>query len=874
VADSPAKNGKSGGNNGGKTDATLPPDPEPAAASPSGKVSTAEFGPGEPDPDLAVVHEADLDVLAVGAMVGRYIVVERLGAGAMGVVYAAYDPKLDRKVALKLLRPAPGSGDQARRTARLEREAQAVAKLSHPNVVGIFDVLVFEERVVLAMEYLAGGTLRAWMDAKKRSWREIVAMFIEVGKGLAAAHAAGQIHRDFKPDNVLLDANGVPKVADFGLARTRTTAGAQAAVSTEDDVHSANEQSGELSEAHLTRTGAIAGTPAYMAPEQFLGKPVDERTDQFAFCVALYEALYGQRPFAGDTVLRLASSVTEGRIQPPPKDVAVPSWIRQSLLRGLTGNSAQRYRDIGELVDVLSTDPVRRRRRWLLTTAAVAILAAAAFWTQDAIASRRREIRKQVAEHLQSGTASLLEARRKAAAADDLRRRALAAFDGFNGTAGEDLWSAYLSLTREVATGYSRAIQRFEAATTLAPSAELKGKTADALVDYVRLAEAPKYEREAATRKLAQYDDGSRRLRELTAPARIALDTSTEHVTVALQTYDDVSLTLSTDRRTLGRTPLVTELAAGSYRFLFEGTAKHVAFALPVLLTAGEKFDASIPVPSPKEVPAGFVYVPPGRFLFGSADEEIRAVFLETVPLHEIRTKAFLVCDHETTIGEWLRFLDDLPRRERDLHRPRGRMDATAGYVDVRKDADGKWALRLRPTVRTYEAVEGETVHYVDRDRRAVQDWRRFPVSGISPEDANRYVRWLNESGQVPGARLCTESEWERVARGADARRFPHGQSLRPDDANFDLTYGRKDAAFGPDEVKSHPASRSPFDVDDMVGNVWEIVLSVLDRGQYVTRGGSFYQSRPSNVSANRNPISPITRDHTIGLRVCADVRL
>ena len=157
--------------------------------------------------------------------VGRYLVVERLGAGAMGVVYAAYDPELDRKIALKLLRPQQGEGDQARRQARLVREAKAIAKLSHPNVVGIFDVGVHDGQVFMAMEYLAGGTLRDWMAAKKRPWREIVKMFIEVGHGLAGAHAEGLIHRDFKPDNVLLDKNGVPKVVDFGLVRLSADGG-------------------------------------------------------------------------------------------------------------------------------------------------------------------------------------------------------------------------------------------------------------------------------------------------------------------------------------------------------------------------------------------------------------------------------------------------------------------------------------------------------------------------------------------------------------------------------------------------------------------------------------------------------------------------
>jgi len=225
-------------------------------------VSTHETGPGD-----AGGTDGDLDILKRGSTVGRYLVLERLGAGAMGVVYAAYDPKLERKIALKLLRPQPGRGDQARRTARLEREAQATAKLSHPNVVGIFDVGVHEDQVFMAMEYLAGGTLRDWLKAEKRPWRDIVKMFIAVGQGLAAAHTEGLIHRDFKPDNVLLDKNGVPKVVDFGLVRLSPGIDVTASGSNEENAEDSDGAAATLPPmgqmpAALTRTGALAGTPA------------------------------------------------------------------------------------------------------------------------------------------------------------------------------------------------------------------------------------------------------------------------------------------------------------------------------------------------------------------------------------------------------------------------------------------------------------------------------------------------------------------------------------------------------------------------------------------------------------------------------------
>ena len=177
-------------------------------------------------------------------------------------------------------------------------------------------------------------------------------------------------------------------------------------------------------------------------------------------------------------------------------------------------------------------------------------------------------------------------------------------------------------------------------------------------------------------------------------------------------------------------------------------------------------------------------------------------------------------------------------------------------------------------TDRIHRAGAGERLRYTERTQRESQDWSRFPVTGISADDALQYVAWLDASGRVPGARLCTEHEWEKTARGADGREFPHGNSVSPDDADFDVTYGRKSGAFGPDEIGSHPASQSPFSVLDLAGNAWELTASVFDKGLFVIRGGSFYQASPAMRTSNREPISAVTRDYTVGVRVCATVKL
>jgi formylglycine-generating enzyme required for sulfatase activity len=196
-----------------------------------------------------------------------------------------------------------------------------------------------------------------------------------------------------------------------------------------------------------------------------------------------------------------------------------------------------------------------------------------------------------------------------------------------------------------------------------------------------------------------------------------------------------------------------------------------------------------------------------------------------------------------------------------------------SSVVDLSREADGHWRLDLRPASASYSVRDDEPLRYGKRTRRAVQDWLRFPVSAISFDDALAYVAWLDGTGRVPGARICTEREWERAARGADGRRYPGGEWLAPDDANHDVTYGRESWGFGPDEVGSHPRSRSPFGVDDLAGNVWEWTRSDVEPDQPAAQGGSWYQSDLTAHSANRDRVERSQREALIGLRVCATPR-
>ncbi len=330
---------------------------------------------------LAGLEVGERAVEEAPARLGRYLVVEQIGAGGMGVVYAAYDPDLDRKVAVKLLRPTSelDTTDATSGRDRLLREAQAMAKLSHPNVVPVFDVGAMGEDVFVAMDFIDGHTLRAWLAARERAVDEILAAFAQAGRGLAAAHAAGLVHRDFKPDNVLVsegrDGQRRVQVLDFGLAKP---------VDREDRLelstgaHPVASLAGEDSlRADLTQTGAIMGTPAYMAPEQHRGQPTDARTDQFAFCVALWEALYRSRPFAGEDLMTLGFNVCRHRIQEPSADAKVPSRLQPILRRGLAADPGERHPDMGALLGALEPPPPSRIPNLILGAVGVGGLIAA-----------------------------------------------------------------------------------------------------------------------------------------------------------------------------------------------------------------------------------------------------------------------------------------------------------------------------------------------------------------------------------------------------------------------------------------------------------------------------------------------------------------
>ena len=308
-------------------------------------------------------HHAPLER---GTLVGRYVIIDVLGKGGMGVVYTAFDPELDRKVAVKLLQASAGAGSTGGDQAWLLREAQAMARLSHPNVIAVHDVGTLPgDRVFVAMELVDGATLRAWVRTEPRPWRDVVAVMRQAGAGLAAAHAAGLVHRDFKPDNVLVGTDGRVRVMDFGLARLRRDDDSFPPASRSSDLEI--ETRSPLSE-DLTIAGTVVGTPAYMAPELYKGELADARSDQFSFGVALYEALFRVRPY-NKGAFHPVPTVRPAPRTPP--DTGVPAKVMRVVLRAIAADPAARYPSMDALLAELALDPLVHRKRLAIGAAAM-----------------------------------------------------------------------------------------------------------------------------------------------------------------------------------------------------------------------------------------------------------------------------------------------------------------------------------------------------------------------------------------------------------------------------------------------------------------------------------------------------------------------
>ncbi|KFA87321.1 bifunctional serine/threonine-protein kinase/formylglycine-generating enzyme family protein [Archangium violaceum] len=448
--------------------------------------------------------------------------------------------------------------------------------------------------------------------------------------------------------------------------------------------------------------------------------------------------------------------------------------------------------------------------------------------------------------------------------------------------AAERQWAEALSLREQAEADYARASQFLEKGLDRDRNhVDTRRLIAEVTYERVLLAERfhQRRERDTWAQHLEQVTDtakeGAQWRQRLRAPGELELVTDPPGARVELERYVDLQGTRHRqpvpEVGPLGPTPISRlRLPEGSY-LLHVTHPGRVPVRLPLLLTHGAREQLRLVLPT--EVPTGYVYIPPGCFLLGSDDPEELRLFMLSTPLHRVCLhEGFLIGKREVTFGDWLAYLDTLPPdapARRLLELPRF---STTGAVTLRWQPGAGWSFSFyRSHEDVFSAKEGETFRYPARTLRNTADWRQFPLSGVSAEDLVPYFYWLDHSGRLPGARLCSQNEWEYAARGADGRRYPHGQRLQPDDANIDETYGRLPTAFGPDMVGAHPASESPFGLEDMAGNAFELTRSpTAEFGRVVLRGGAWYYNSFGAYVANISEGDPTARDAAIGVRVCA----
>ena len=516
----------------------------------------------------------------------------------------------------------------------------------------------------------------------------------------------------------------------------------------------------------------------------------------------------------------------------------------------------------------------RRRLRRVAMLAAPLVLALGFVGVRM---SQRAAVLRAVDGHLASAAAIVAEARSRDAEAARRRDVAFTRFDAGDLAGGEAAWQLALAEAPLAPALYTRAARELETALSLAPDrADVRGTLAEVLYTRAALAEqvGDLAQAEDLIARVQLYDGDGAHVARWRAPAQLELSSDPPGAAVTLATYEagpDGRQELGPPRD-LGVTPLTPALPAGSHLLILRAPGR-AEVRYPIQARRGEQLHLRIALPPDDAVPPGFVHVPAGRFLYGSAgDEDLRKGFFTAVPLHEVRTDAFLVARHETTHAEWLAFLDALPEDQRAARLHAGEGAAFRQAPTLTRGPDGVWSIEVVVGDTKVVARAGEPLRHPARARDAEQDWLQLPVTGIRWDDAEAYLRWLDATGKVPGARFCSELEWERAARGADGRRFPTGADIGPHEANFDETHARDFAAMGPDVVGSHPASASPFGLHDTMGNVWEWVTPAAG-GDHVARGGAFFFAKLAGSATNRNVVDATFRDGTLGLRVCATPR-
>ena len=515
---------------------------------------------------------------------------------------------------------------------------------------------------------------------------------------------------------------------------------------------------------------------------------------------------------------------------------------------------------------------ITRRRVLAALLMALAVVTIATVWIGSRWAARRA-LASAVAGHLRRadeldrsaaiGRGALSQARSQAFAAFE---RASTTFLDADDARAETRWQAAKDQLAALRRTLRSETSSIESALLLETSNELRHRMAEVLYQLAVLADL---EHDAA----AVAD-----LRERTATYAADVDARWQApATLVIDVTPTASIAIrcrvpGKEPRVMGA-PLFTATGA-AHRVSVPSTTcdvdarapGYVPVRAPVALAPAETLALSLTLPPLAEQPPGFVFVPAGRFLRGPPEPDSVRKSLASAPQHAVELPAFWIARHEVTFDDYIAFLEALPPATRAERRPRT-TSGVAGGVALTTDPDGTWVIELRRGKANYRFRHEQPFRYEGRTSRNVQRWGKFPVAGVTIVDARAYAAWLDTTGRVAGARLCSDAEWERAARGADDRRYPHGDHFEVDDANHARTYGQESPVFGPDEVGSHPASDSPFGVQDLTGNVYEFVETPRI---VVIRGGSWYSGGMSLWSAGRFVGEPTMRDAVTGIRICA----
>jgi len=852
--------------------------------------------------------------------IAHYQLLRLIPGGAIGLVYEALDTHLHRLVVLKQLAKKRLTQEDI---DQFMREAQALAQLDSANTVRIYDYQINNGSPYIVMELLRGRPLS--QVPAPWPWPEVRQLAGELAKALAAAHRHGILHRDIKPDNIFLTDGQETRLLDFGLAGqapqdSQTALAGQPAttrtprLATKDfpnllqdtPPYAPGEQPAGAEprprrSADAATRGALAtrdqlpvGTPAYAAPELWQGAMATPQSDVYSLGAVLYELCAGsdRGPF-GDRAADLASlrQQLQTNSQIPLRQFApeVDPQFAAIIDRCVMRDAQLRYESGMALVAALDEQRrdeqaraqwQRKLRRWGQWSAAVLGIAGLTLLGRHYY--QRYQDSLQVLNLNQILFSLADECRRWRQQTD----RAYRLFDLGDEKQAEAGWSEALETQSLLATRYRtlEAAARALHATERLDAATRRRLLSQVLSEEIRLAEASHQPGEADTlrRELLGLDVEGTAQAELQRSVTLSIVTSPPGATVRAHRYSiqaDGRYLLLPQSLACAATPASCALGPGSYRLELRAPGR-LSVLYPLRIALGDTPQSMVvDLPRPEQVPPDFVYIPAGRFLYGSAAAEPYRKWHTTQPAHEVFTPGYLIGRYEVRVGEYLLFLQGLPTAEREGRRPGAPSPGAALFNStafvLTGITEGVWRPRLLMPQHTGAdgILVGEPLHYARRQQNAQANSAQLPVVNVSCEDARAYARWLHQSGRVPGARLCNDWEWERAARGADLRVYPHGDRLLPEEANIDATYGQSQDTMGPDEVGRHPQSQSPFAVLDQVGNAAELVELVPkpDPTHCVARDGGYQQTSVTNRSDNRNLAPATWRDSTLGFRICAD---